>query len=155
MEVELAELGLLFHMGQYDCKIVESEKPVVVIEAPHTVEEGKVLDPHWMFPAFWDVLNAGTRSTLPPVMAIRHSSMGILHLGGLVNLALKAVVDADVLPHFRYPEAFLHPSIQVALADFFIALRNPWQTLIKFILNNGQLLKPIPMPEKEKPDAGD
>lgn len=146
VEVELSELSIMAHKWQYDVNIVGSEKLVVVIQSPATLDEASGgFEPHWAFPAFWDVFRTGGVRNLPTIDEIGRSGTGFTHLAGLVNLALKAVFDDDALPHFRYPECHLHPSVQLALADFFIALRRPWLVVINHLASGGKLLKPIPI----------
>jgi hypothetical protein len=154
-EVELNELTFFTHKGAYDVQIVESPQRVVIIQSPQTIEEGKTLDPHWAFWVFWEIIrDPGGVNQLPDALdAIRTSGTGFLHLAGLVNLACKTVFDhPDELPQFRYPESHLHPGVQCALADFFIALRHPWPSVLHHIIRGREPLVRLPkeyLPDKE------
>lgn len=52
---------------------------------------------------------------------IRQAGTGLLHLAGLIDMALK-LTDMKIPLAFIHPEAHLHPAIQGPLSDFFIYL---------------------------------
>ena len=139
-EVELSQISLFCHKGQYDVEIVEAPKRVVVIKSPETIEEGTNLDPHWAFWAFWEIIrDPGGCANLPTTLEeIRMSGTGFKHLAGLVNLMCRYTFEEpDVMCQLRYPEAHLHPSVQAALADLLIAMRYPMRAIV-FHLTQGR-----------------
>lgn len=131
-EVDLKNINFFAHRGMRDVHIVEAPKPVVIIQSPATLEEGANLQPHWAFWVFWEILRdpGGVEHLPTTVEEIRRSGTGFTHLAGLVNMTVKAIFDDDVLPHLRYPEAHLHPSVQAALADMLVALRYPMRAIV-------------------------
>ena len=153
--VEGKPITIFAHSGAHD---VDAEcvdgKPVVVISSPATLEEidDSNCELHWAFNAFWHSANVGLHGQSlpePDIEELRRGGVGFKHLAGLINLTLKAVIDQKVIPHWRYPEAHLHPSVQAALADVMIDLQQPIQTVLKFIKMGGRLGKPIPVKYKE------
>jgi len=153
--VEGRPTTLFCHRGEHDVDIERVDgMPVVIISSPETLAE--IDDPscelHWAFNAFWHAASTGLRGQdlpNPNLEELRHGGSGFKHLAGLINLTLKAVIEREVTPHWCYPEAHLHPSVQCALADLVIALQQPLQTVMKFIEMGGQLDKPIPVKYKE------
>ena len=148
-------ITLFVHQGRHD---VVAERvdgtPVVVISSPDTLAE--IDDPscelHWAFNAFWHTANVGLHEQSlpePNIEELHRCGSGFKHLAGLINLTLKAVIDQKVVPHWRYPEAHLHPSVAAALADVLIALQQPLQTVIEFVKMGGRLGKPIPVKYKK------
>jgi hypothetical protein len=152
--VESKPITIFAHSGARDVDAERVDgKPVVVISSPATLEE--IDDPncelHWAFNAFWHTANVGLHGQnlpKPDIEELRRCGSGFKHLAGLINLTLKAVIDQKVVPHWRYPEAHLHPSVQAALADVLIDLQRPLQTVIEFVKMGGRLGKPIPVKYK-------
>jgi hypothetical protein len=139
-ELTLRSINIFAHRGERDVHVVESPKPVRVIQSPETLEEGRTMEtPHWAFWVFWEILrDPGGIEHLPKTIEeIKRSGTGFTHLAGLVNLFVKATFEDDVLPFLRYPEARLHPSAQAALADMVIAMQQPIRAVV-FHLTNGR-----------------
>jgi len=147
--VELKRINILAHRGERDVHIVEApnHKRVVMVASPATIEEGKHLDPHWAFWAFWEHLRepGGVKNLPSTIEEIKRSGTGFTHLAGLVNIMTKLTFEEpDTLAHVRYPEAHLHPSVQVALADLFIALQFPIKTVVMHLTHGRKPILALP-----------
>lgn len=58
--------------------------------------------------------------TIPTPAQFRQMGTGLLHLMGLIDLALK-MQDKNVPVVWKYPETSLHPGYQAGLGDLFVA----------------------------------
>ncbi len=124
-EIEVKPITMIFHNGDLPAEIEYPERFAITPEMT-IYHADRVQKLHEEFPTFWREVHVQRRLDKEPQCGpipdeIRKLGMGHRHLMGLFDLSLK-LTDQGVPLVWKYPETYLHPSFQAALADVVILL---------------------------------
>lgn len=121
-EIETKRITLVCHSGNVhlmpDGQVEIGPEQTIARANQVTREEWQTLQAD---PAFREliemVIGAGV---FPMIHDLAQCGMGVRHITGMILMF--AELEEGQTPYVRYPESFLHPRSQTALADFFIRM---------------------------------